>query len=210
MTDFGEDLSAENVDPLDETSEGAETVSAPSGSSGEVPLEESQDVDFTEFEEDLGPGSLLVQAQAELEKAKDDLARSRAETYNVRQDYNNYVKRARAEAGERRSEGQLDAVEALLPVLDDILAARAAGDLDGGPFASIATKLEETLGNRFALQAFGDPGEPFDPERHDALMLQPNPDPSVEGQVVGQVLQPGYLAGERVLRPAKVLVFDPA
>lgn len=191
---------------VENNNEGAETISAPSGSSGES---SSGNNDFAKFEEDLGEDSLLAQVQAELEQTKDDLARSRAETFNVRQDYGNYVRRAKEEAGRRRVEGQHDVVEALMPVLDDIAAARAAGELTEGPFASIAEKLEAVLASSFDYEQYGQEGDHFDPQLYDALMMQPNPDPSVTEQVVGQVLQPGYRAGERVLRPAKVLVFDP-
>lgn len=204
MTGSGDDLSpSENGEtdaPQNETSEGAESISAPSGSSGD---------DFSEFEEDMGPDPLVVKIQGELEQVKDELARSRAETYNVRQEYGNYVRRSKDEAGQRKAEGRMDVVEALLPVLDDIAAARAAGDLAEGPFASIAEKLEATLANNYKLVQFGEEGDSFDPEHHDALMMQPNPDPEVTEQVVGQVLQPGYEVDGRVLRPAKVLVFDP-
>ena len=55
-------------------------------------------------------------------------------------------------------------LEALLPVLDDIHLARQHGDLEDGPFAAIADKLEATLA-KFGLERFGEPGEAFDPTR---------------------------------------------
>ncbi len=193
-------------DTFDETpqertdNEGVEPVSAPSGSS-----EDS----FDEFEQDLGDDPLVVQLQGELESMKDDLARARAETYNVQQEYSRYVRRSKETAGERRTEGQQDVIETVLPVLDDIAAARAAGELADGPFAAIADKLENSLKTGYGYERFGAVGEPFDPEHHEALMMQPNPDEDAEVQVVGQVLQPGYKVGDRVLRAAKVLVLDP-
>lgn len=193
-------------DTFDETpqertdNEGVEPVSAPSGSS-----EDS----FEQFEQDLGDDPLVVKLQGELEAVKDDLARARADTYNVQQEYARYVRRAKETAGERRTEGQMDVIEAILPVLDDVAAARSAGELADGPFAAIAEKLESVLGTGYGYEQFGEVGEPFDPERHEALMMQPNPDADVDVQVVGQVLQPGYKVGDRVLRAAKVLVFDP-
>lgn len=150
------------------------------------------------------PVALLAARVAQLE---DEVARSRAETYNVRQDYSRYVKRAKSEAATTRKEGQEAAVEALLPVLDDIEAARAAGDLTEGPFASIAEKLEETLETRFALERFGAEGDEFDPNLHDALMASANPE--VEVPTVKQVLQSGMKIGDRVVRPTKVIVDTP-
>ncbi len=187
--------------PADEAVEGVEPASAPSGSSA--------DETFEAFEEDLGEDPLVVKLQGELEEAKEELARARAENYNVRQDYGNYVRRTKEEAGQRRREGRADVVESLLPVMDDIAAAQAAGDLADGPFAAIAAKLESALANGYGYEQFGEVGEPFDPELHEALMMEPNPDAEVTEQVVGQVLQPGYRVKDRVLRAAKVLVFDP-
>jgi molecular chaperone GrpE len=51
-------------------------------------------------------------------------------------------------------------------------------------------------------------GQPFDPERHEALTRQPSDD--VPPNTVVQVVQAGYLVGDRVLRPAKVIVSAPA
>jgi molecular chaperone GrpE len=101
-------------------------------------------------------------------------------------------------------------LDALLPVLDDVHLARQHGDLESGPFAAIADKLEAALG-RHGLVRFGEVGEAFDPMVHEALM---HTDAELaEGTTVTtvvQVLQPGYRAGDRVLRAARVAVADPA
>ena len=55
---------------------------------------------------------------------------------------------------------------------------------------------------------FGAPGEVFDPTLHDALMAQANP--NVEEAVIATVLQPGFKVGDRVLRPTKLIVDNPA
>jgi molecular chaperone GrpE len=131
-----------------------------------------------------------------------DLQRLQAEYVN----YKRRVDRDRAMVQERAVR---DVLETLLPVLDDIHAAREHGDLQSGPFASIAEKLEQTL-TRFGLSRFGDVGEPFDPMRHEALMHTQAelPEGATETTVV-TVLQPGYRAGEQVIRPARVAVADP-
>ena len=183
-------------DPARQTDEGSSTDQG------------GEDTDFTAFEEDFGDGSDLVKLQKELDEAQEDLSRSRAETYNVRQEYGNYVRRSKEEAANRQTAAREDVVEELLPVLDDIEAARAAGELADGPFAAIADKFEEILGGRFGLVQFGAPGEVFDPTLHDALMAQANP--NVEEAVIATVLQPGFKVGDRVLRPTKVIVDNPA
>lgn len=183
-------------DPARQTDEGSSTDQG------------GEDTDFTAFEEDFGDGSDLVKLQKELDEAQEELSRSRAETYNVRQEYGNYVRRSKEEAANRQTAAREDVVEELLPVLDDIEAARAAGELADGPFAAIADKFEEILGGRFGLVQFGAPGEVFDPTLHDALMAQANP--NVEEAVIATVLQPGFKVGDRVLRPTKVIVDNPA
>jgi molecular chaperone GrpE len=137
----------------------------------------------------------------------DDLQRLNAEYVN----YKRRVDRDRAVVQERAVH---DVLESMLGVLDDIHAAREHGDLDGGPFSAIADKLESTLG-RYGLERFGAKGEAFDPQQHEALMHAPWPADDADlpagaaTTTVVTVLQPGYRAGEQVLRPARVAVADP-
>jgi molecular chaperone GrpE len=136
-----------------------------------------------------------------------DLQRLQAEYVN----YKRRVDRDRAVVQERAVR---DVLEGLLGVLDDIQLAREHGDLEGGPFVAIADKLESTLG-RYGLERFGAKGEAFDPQWHEALMHDawPADDPDLPADAsattVVRVLQPGYRAGEQVLRPARVMVADP-
>ena len=150
------------------------------------------------------PGSEVHPDTALAAERLTDLQRLQAEYVN----YKRRVDRDRAVVQERAVR---DVLETLLPVLDDISAAREHGDLADGPFAKIADKLESTLG-RFGLERYGAVGEEFDPGRHEALMHAAWPsDGSVSGDstTVVQVLQPGYRAGEQVLRAARVAVADP-
>lgn len=146
-------------------------------------------------------------SEAELAKVQDDLARVRAELYNLNQQYTNYVRRAKADTAAQRQAGQVEVCEALLGVLDDIEAARQHGDLETGPLAAIATKLEEVLNLRFGLEKFGESGEEFDPNRHEALMASTSAE--VSQPVIKTVLQPGYQVKDKVLRAAKVAVENP-
>ncbi|HEX8497610.1 MAG TPA: nucleotide exchange factor GrpE [Actinomycetales bacterium] len=131
-----------------------------------------------------------------------DLQRLQAEYVN----YRRRVERDRDVAREMAVAGVLDS---LLPVLDDVHLARQHGDLEGGPFAAIADKLEASLG-RQGLVRFGEVGEPFDPAVHDALMrTEAELAQGTTVTTVVQVLQPGYRVGERVLRAARVAVADP-
>lgn len=147
----------------------------------------------------------IDQLKTQVAELKDQLARARAETYNLQQEYSAYVKRSKNDMSAHHSEGQKAVLQVLLGVLDDVQAARDAGDLKG-PFEAIAKKLENTLETNFGLTRYGSAGEEFDPNVHEALMAQSGGegDPSI-----AQVLQPGYKVGENVLRATKVIVNNP-
>ena len=148
----------------------------------------------------------LADLKAENARLADELARSRAAQYNTEQEYGNFVRRSRESAAQARRDGASDVVEALFGVLDEIALARQHGDLTG-TFATMATKLENTLEQRFNVVRFGEVGEEFDPELHEALMATPSEDVAVA--TIAQVMQPGYRIDETVLRPARVAVNNP-
>lgn len=151
-----------------------------------------------------GPGSVEERLDAALALADarlGDLHRERAEFVNFR-------RRTERDLAAATAEGAARLVEALLPVLDDIRLAREHGDLEGTPFAAIADKLDATLG-RFGVAAYGEVGEAFDPAVHEALLHEAGAE-GIEVATCVRVLQPGYRIGERVIRPARVAVADPA
>ena len=129
-----------------------------------------------------------------------------ADLQRLQAEYVNYRKRVDRDRVAIAENATSKVIESLLPVLDDIAAARAHGDLAEGPFASIAEKLEEALGS-FGWSSFGAEGENFDPALHEALMSQPSAD--VTEPTVQQVAQPGHRLGDRVVRPARVIVAQP-
>ena len=175
------------------------------GDAAQASSEASAD-DMSAFEEQI-EDSDLAKALERIAAVEDQLARANAELYNQGQEYANYVRRSKEAIPGHKTAGQDEVIESLISVLDDIAAARAHGDLEGGPFASIATKLEETLKTRFELERYGAEGDDFDPALHDALMATTSAD--VEHPVIGQVLTSGYRRGDRVVRAAKVLVNNP-
>jgi molecular chaperone GrpE len=144
----------------------------------------------------------LAAARSAAEERLADLQRLQAE-------YINYRRRVDRDRDVARDLAVAGVLEALLPVLDDVHLARQHGDLESGPFAAIAEKLEATLG-RLGLTRYGEPGEAFDPMVHEALMhTQADLAEGTTDPTVVQVLQPGYRLGERVLRAARVAVADP-
>ena len=149
----------------------------------------------------------LAQAQAQAAQAADDLARARADLYNLQQEYQGFVRRSREGAASHRDAGAAGVVEALIPVLDEIELARQHGDLTG-TFETTAGKLETVLADKFGLVRFGEAGETFDPTIHEALMATESDE--VDEPSIAMVLQPGYRLGERIVRAARVQVANPA
>lgn len=133
-----------------------------------------------------------------------------ADLQRLQAEYVNYKKRVDRDREVIRHTAVGSVVESLLPVLDDIHMARQAGDLASGPFASIAEKLEATLG-RYGVERLGEAGQEFDPNVHEALMhVEAELPEGATGTTVVQVLQPGYRIGDRLVRAARVSVADPA
>jgi molecular chaperone GrpE len=132
-----------------------------------------------------------------------------ADLQRLQAEYANYRKRVDRDRATIRDVAVASVIESLLPVLDDIHLARQHGDLEAGPLASIADKLEATLG-KYGVERFGEPGAAFDPAVHDALMhVDEELAAGTEVTTVVGVLQPGYRIGDRVVRPARVSVADP-
>ena len=163
--------------------------------------EQSAEVDPLEgldFEPSGGDADLLGATALAAERLG-DLQRVQAE-------YVNYRRRVERDRSVARDNAISALLEALIPVLDDIELARQHGELEGTPFASIADKLETSLG-RFGWERYGAVGEVFDPQVHEALLHQHSDE--VTAPTVSIVMQPGHRVAGRVVRAARVAVADP-
>jgi molecular chaperone GrpE len=171
----------------------------PEGEAGEDNLDsapaetDTVDAELADLVDETGP----ISKEAELLA---DLQRLQAE-------FVNYKARVERDRDLARTNAVAEVLRALLPALDDLARAEAHGDLEGSPFASVATKIRNA-GDKFGLKQFGAKGDKFDPELHNALVQTPNPE--VTEMTVADVVEPGYELGDRLLRPAMVAVFIPA
>ncbi|STD12326.1 HSP-70 cofactor [Dermatophilus congolensis] len=139
----------------------------------------------------------------------DQLQRVSASYTNLENEYHAYVRRSKRDLEEAAQRGTSKVLEGLLPVLDEIGLARAHGDLETGPLAKIAEKLETSLFKQ-GVERFGAEGDVFDPTVHQAISHDVRELPEgVTDTTVVQVMQPGYRIGDRVVRPAIVGVADP-
>ncbi|MEN2741740.1 nucleotide exchange factor GrpE [Microbacterium sp. X-17] len=164
---------------------------------------------------DVGPGeeeSVLSDDDLDIlsgQTTADQLAAERlADLQRVTAEYANYRKRTEANREIERERAIGDAVKGLIPVLDDVERADKHGDLtEGSAFATIAAKLRTAV-ERLGLTPYGEKGEPFDPQVHEAIFQQPTP--GVTADTVAEVVETGYRLGSTVVRVAKVVVATPA
>jgi molecular chaperone GrpE len=133
------------------------------------------------------------------------LAERTADLQRLQAEYANYRKRVERDRMAVREQALANVLSELLPVLDDIGRAREHGELSGG-FKSVAESLEAAV-VKLGLASYGEDGDPFDPNLHEALMHSYSPD--VAETTCVRILQPGYKVGDRILRPARVAVAEP-
>ena len=142
---------------------------------------------------------------AELSALRSDLDELTRDLQRVTAEYANYRKRVDRDRTQVQEQATGAVLAALLPVLDDLDRARSHDDLVG-PFAAVADQLTGALG-KFGLTAFGESGDAFDPQLHEAVSHTSSPD--VTETTCVEVMRRGYLLGDRLLRPALVGVADP-
>lgn len=144
----------------------------------------------------------LERLRGEVDRFRDDMLRARAELDNVR-------KRAQRDVEAAHKYGVEKLVEALLPVKDSLDlgldAAQATTDLqslrDG---MAMTLQLFDAALTRIGVETVGQAGVRFDPEQHQAMMMEPGE--GTEAGTVLRVLQKGYRLSDRLVRPAMVVV----
>jgi molecular chaperone GrpE len=128
-----------------------------------------------------------------------------ADLQRVKAEYDNYRKQVRRDRMAMREIAAENVLRALLPVLDAVEAARRQEAMTPG-LKAVAEVLDAQLGS-VGLRAFGQEGEPFDPEWHEAVTHVVALD--ADRLTCTEILTPGYRLGERLLRPARVKVTGP-
>ncbi|MCW2605996.1 MAG: heat shock protein GrpE [Frankiales bacterium] len=145
-------------------------------------------------------------AAAEAEATPDPVAELTDTLQRVQAEYANYRKRVERDRVAMVEQATGTLLAQLLPLLDDVERARQHDDLTGA-FKTVGEGLEGVAA-RLGLEKYGAPGEPFDPQVHEAVM-QAEPDPTFDVATCAQVFRPGFRVGGRVLRPAQVAVAEP-
>ena len=153
-------------------------------------------------EELLELQSGLEQARLEAEEYKENWMRSQA-------DFSNYKKRIEREQVKLFQDAGARVIKRFLEILDDLDRALQNRPAEGegaewaGGIELIYRKLLNILENE-GVTSMDALGQEFNPNLHEAISQEENPDYE-SGQII-EVLQNGYLIGERVLRPALVRV----
>lgn len=152
---------------------------------------------------------LQQQLQDEHNKAEeylDLLRRSQA-------DFINYRRRMMQEQDENRASAQIGVLQQILPVIDDLDRALAVvpPDLANNPWVQgvvlASRRIDSTL-ERLGVREIGKPGEPFNPRWMEALASESKP--GVPEGTILTVARPGFALGDRLIRPAQVIVAGPS
>lgn len=164
---------------------------------GDVQVSPEMEAEIEESLEGVDSDAEAADIEAQLAERTEDLQRLNAE-------YTNYRRRTERDRQAVIENAKSQVIAAFLPILDDLDLARQHGDLNEGPLKAIADKLSSTLASQ-KLESFGEEGDAFDPEIHEAVQ-----DLSSGGeQVVGTVLRRGYRVGDKLVRNAMVIIADP-
>ncbi|MDR1250530.1 MAG: nucleotide exchange factor GrpE [Treponema sp.] len=187
----------------------AETVSAAAESAAQT-QEEPPAVPAPEEhipeEEKIPEAEHILELEAQLAETRDQLLRKAA-------DFENFRKRMNQEKQNTIDFANQSLLLDIIPIIDDferaIQSAESSRDftslLDG--ITMIEKRLSGQLESKWNLKRFISAGEPFDPNRHEALMMEKSPD--VTEPVVQEDFLKGYLLKDRVIRAAKVKVILP-
>ena len=174
--------------------------------------------DEPELEIEDGSAEAADDASAQVARLEDELSATKDKWLRAVADLENYKKRVKREMDEAVLRATQQLLSAFLPVMDNLEralevaepAANNASDDNAKNVQNLVLGIrmvkDEFLGalSRHGIEPVGAVGEPFDPSVHDALQQMDSPD-HAPGVVIRE-FEKGYRMGERLLRPARVIV----
>lgn len=148
--------------------------------------------------------------QAELDACKTELAAEKDKFLRMAAEYDNFRRRSAKEREAAYSEAYADALMQIIPVIDNLERAAEFGNAGDAKQLSdgvnmILTQFTGVL-EKMGIEAFGEKGEAFDPNIHNAIMHEE--DPEQEESILGEVFQRGYRRGDKIIRCAMVKVIN--
>lgn len=182
----------------------------------EAEAEDEADEDEDEAEEEAEPEEpaepsaeeLVAKAQAETAKAQAEVKEWQDKYLRLQASWDTYRRRTNEEREAEKALATEKLVTSLLPVIDDFERAIAYAETNGEGellegVKAVHSKLLDALKGE-GVEVINPVGEAFDAMEHQAVATVPNAD--VPDESVGEVYQPGYKMGRKVLRPAMVTV----
>lgn len=148
--------------------------------------------------------------RSELEGARAELADFKNRFLRARADLENYRRRAAQDAVRAREAGLDSAIITVLSVYDDLGRALNVASDDPSQLIPGLEAVKEGLKRNLeslGIVEIGVKGEPFNPDLHEALTAVPTTDEAA-ANTIAEVIQTGFVKEERLVRPARVVVFQ--
>ena len=168
--------------------------------------EPEQELEETAAEQEPAPEAAAEPEPSELDQVRADLAKEHDMYLRLAAEYDNFRKRSQKEKDNIYRDAQADTIGKFLPVFDNLERAAEQHTEDDAYKKGVEMTLNglrEVMKN-LGVEEFGEPGEPFDPNRHNAVMHVERDD--LGQSVIAQVFQKGFSVGDRVIRFAMVQV----
>lgn len=158
----------------------------------------------------IDPASIADAASADSARLQEELAVQKDAYLRLAADFENFQKRTRRDSAQQAAMEKEAFIRDLLPILDDLERALASEQsISSESLRQGVTMTLQQMGQllgRHGIEAVEDLGRPFDPHRHEAVSV--GYDPGQPNRTILEVTQRGYFRGDRVFRPAQVVVND--
>ncbi len=189
-----------NAETEDKVCENAETAEAAKTGEAETVTEEKNDKKKSKKTD-----AKVAELEKKLSEAEDANAALNDRYMRMAAEYDNFRKRSAKEKDGIYADAYADALKNILPIIDNLERAVGVGDTE-----SVSKGLEMTLKGagealtKMGVEAFGAPGDVFDANIHNAMMMVD--DENVESGNIVTVFQKGYKKGDKIIRYAMVTV----
>lgn len=160
----------------------------------------------TEEEKSEGKKVKKPKKDAEMQKLKDELEKSKEQLLRTAAEFDNYKKRTDRERAGIAEYAKCEVIKKLLPIFDNIDRASAADSKSEDYIKGIEMIIKQFsgLGESLGIEEIGKAGDQFDPNYHEAVMHIE--DEAFGENEIAEVLQRGYKLGDTVIRAAMVKV----
>ncbi len=198
-----ENLKDENQNDINEVTQ--QTVECQAEEATEERADKAERSDKAEKKKVKELEKKLAECEKQLEAKNAEVATTNDKYLRIMAEYDNFRKRSVKEKEGIYADAYADALKSLLPIIDTLEKASGYKDAE-----SVSKGVEMILAgakdalSKMGVESFGEKGEAFDPNRHNAIMHVE--DENLGEGVVVDVYQKGYVKGDKILRYAMVTV----